>query len=55
MANTNIAIEKSADDTPVYKVYRVTKTPLSHERASKRELVLETTDLGKVTRIIGEW
>ncbi len=52
---TTIAIVKSADDTPIYKVYRVTNTPMSHTSATKRELVLETEDLARVTRIINEW
>ena len=51
---STVAIEKSGADVPVYQVYRVTR--MSHSwTATERELVLETTDVAKVTRMLIEW
>lgn len=50
--STAIRIEKSLDDVPVYKIYRMEKG------LSKKELkvlCLTTTDIEKVKRMIIEW
>lgn len=54
--NSEILISKSQDETPVWKVYRVTKAPMSLAgRGERRQLVLETTDVQLVTNMLVEW
>ncbi len=50
--NSKIVIEKSTDDIPVYKVYRMTEVK---GRMTEYTLCLTTQDLGKLLSMIVEW
>ena len=48
----DILIKKSGDDTPVWRVFRVTEVK---GRITQYELCLETSDFTRVAQMLIEW